>query len=117
MSKVIITWDSNWADEMDISGFSIVSDQEAKDLKKKLNERKTSFTICVGTNEDIDYDNGSDLLSELSFKKISDEDAKIIRKYVGDEFGFTEFLSQVEYWDDEEEDEDYDDDYVDEDED
>ena len=33
MSKVIITWDSNWADEMDISGFSIVSDQEAKELK------------------------------------------------------------------------------------
>jgi len=108
MSKVIITWDSNWADEMDIAGFSIVSEQAAKDLKKKLNERKTSFTICVGTNEDIEYSDGSELLSELSFKKISDEDVKVIRKYIGDEFGFTEFQDQVEYWDDEEDEEDED---------
>jgi hypothetical protein len=110
MSKVIITWDSNWADEMDIAGFSIVSDKEAKDLKKKLNDRQTSFTICVGTNEDIEYSDGSELLGELSFKKISDEDAKVIRKYVGDEFGFTEFLTQVEYWDDGEDEDDEDED-------
>lgn len=118
MAKVIVKWDSNWADEMDISGFTIISEEEAIALKTRLKERKTSFEICVGTNEDIDYSSGSDLLDELTFTKISEDEARIIEKRIGDEYGFTHFMSAIEDWEDEEDDDEWEDnDYVDEDED
>lgn len=120
MAKVIVKWDSNWDDEMDISGFTIISEEEAIALKTRLKERKTGFEICVGTNEDIDYSSGADLLDELTFTKISDDEARIIEKRIGDEYGFTHFMSAIEDWEDEEEYDGFelgDNDYVDEDED
>jgi hypothetical protein len=92
MSKVLITWNSNWADEMDISGFVITNKKEADNLKKKLQDKKDEFEIYVGSNEEISYSNGRELLSELSFKKISDSESEVISNLIGGEYGHTEFF-------------------------
>jgi hypothetical protein len=101
--KVLLQWDSNWADEMDISGFSIMGKSEWEDYKKML-KNKGRFCICVGTNEEIDYHNGNELLKEISVKNISEDEVKTIQKFFGGEGGFTHFLGL-----DEDEDEDWDD--------
>ena len=36
MKKVLMTWNTNWADEMDISGFVIVTENEMKEWQKKI---------------------------------------------------------------------------------
>jgi len=100
--KILVSWDTNWADEMDISGWSIMTEKEATEFKEKLKNIKSWFTICVGTNEDIEYASGKDLLDELEFKKITEEEEKIIKKFFGDSFGHTDFLraENDEDWDD-----------------
>jgi hypothetical protein len=103
-NKILITWDTNWADEMDIAGFKIVTETEANEFKEKLKNNKDWFTICIGTNEDIEYGSGKDLLSELKFKKITEEEEIIIKKFFGDSFGHTDFM-RVDEWDDDDYDE------------
>lgn len=95
-NKVLVTWDSNWADEMDISGFKIFNEDEWNTFKETVSKRKHQFTIFVGTNEDIDYDNGKMLLEELTIKKLSEDEYKVIKKFVGEEFGFTDFEQAYE---------------------
>jgi hypothetical protein len=62
----LIEYDSNWADEMDIRGFCVMSEAQ-KDLYfdyfKKEFKQYNSYCHCVGTNEEIEY---------LSFKHFSD---------------------------------------------
>jgi hypothetical protein len=106
---VLIKWDSNWADEMDIEGFLITSKSSADSFKKQLKDCDYSFEVCVGTNEDIEYGSGEELLKELTFKTITQEEAKVIKKFFGESSGHTQFWSALDYleeWDDEDEDED-----------
>lgn len=89
--KVLVQWDSNWGDEMDIEGFSILTKSAWEDYKKML-ENKGRFYIYVGTNEEIDYNNGNQLLKEISVENISEDEAKTIQKFFGGQGGFTQFL-------------------------
>lgn len=101
---VLIKWDSNWADEMSIDGFIITSKSSADSFKKQLKECKYSFEVYVGTNEDIEYGSGEELLNELTFKKITEEEANVIKKFFGGSGGHTEFWSALDYleeWDEE----------------
>lgn len=91
--KVLLEWNSNWADEMDVQGFVIIDEQEWKNQRKALKEKTEEFEICIGTNEYIDYENGKQLLDEISVTKLTDEEAKIITKKIGSEFGFIDFLN------------------------
>lgn len=104
---VLIKWDSNWADEMDIEGFLIISKTKADNFKKQLKDYDSSFEVYVGTNEDIEYGSGEELLNELTFKSITTEEAKVIKKFFGESGGHTEFWSALDYleeWNDENED-------------
>jgi hypothetical protein len=97
---VLIKWDSNWADEMDIEGFIIVSKEKAKEFKKQLKDYDSYFEVYVGTNEDIEYGSGEELLNELTFKTITEEEAKTIKKFFGESSGHTGFWSSLEDYED-----------------
>lgn len=106
--KVLVQWDSNWADEMDVTGFVIITQKEASELKKKLREKKQSFDLYIGTNEEIEYENGKELLDQLTFTKLKPEEAATLEKHLGDCYGFTDFCDVEDDEEDEEsEDEDY----------
>lgn len=89
--QTIVKWSSNWADEIDVEGFVICDDDEVEILKK-LNNVKRKFDIYIGSNEEIRYRNGSELLQELSFTQISDSEVMTILKYVGQSYGHINFL-------------------------
>lgn len=91
MGHVLVKWNSNWADEMDIEGFVIIGDDDSEILKKRLSGIEKRFDVYVGSNEEIGYRNGKELLNELTFKKISDEEADVIGKLIGHYYGHTEF--------------------------
>jgi hypothetical protein len=104
---VLIKWDSNWADEMDIDGFMIVDKTTSDKFKKQLKDYNSSFEVYVGTNEDIEYGSGEELLKELTFKTITEDEAKVIKKFFGNSGGHTEFWTALDYldeWNDEDED-------------
>ncbi len=103
MQHVLVKWSSNWADEMDIEGFRIMKQEEWEAYKKEVRKKKY-FCIYVGTNEDIEYSSGEDLLAEIKVKKITPEEERIIRKFIGSTFGNTNFLFAKENEEDAEED-------------
>lgn len=100
MEKVLLKWSSNWADEMDVEGFDIMKKSEWDEFKKKVKKMK-NFCVYIGTNEEIDYVTGEDLLSEIKAKKITPEEERIIKKFIGSTFGFTSFLYVIEGHNDE----------------
>jgi len=89
--QVLIQWESNWADEMDVSGFVVVSKKEADEFKQKLSDnpdKKISFLI--GTNEEMNETYGR-ILKKCKFSKLTDKEADIIVKFFRSKHGFTGF--------------------------
>jgi len=104
--NVLLTWNSNWADEMDIQGFIVTTQSEYDDWKTFLENKKLDFEIYVGTNEGIEYSSGAELLAEVDVEDITSEEMNVVLKMFGTEFGFTEFWNQTPEKDEDEENED-----------
>jgi hypothetical protein len=80
MSKVLLIFKGNWADEMDIEGFDILSKEHWEFKKLEANNTEFPQEICIGTNENVDYDSVKEYLSDFKVQEISDEEEAIIRK-------------------------------------
>ena len=76
--KVLLQWNSNWADEMNIYGFKIVEETEFDEWIEHMKNVKKPFTVCIGTNEEIDYDNGNHLIGEVGAIRLTLEDEKCL---------------------------------------
>lgn len=86
----ILKYEDNWADEMDIQSFIILNEKDkikfydkAKNNLDKLNKK---LIVCLGTNEDIKFEKGSDFIKMLKVKEISETEAKIIKKYISKKY-------------------------------
>lgn len=82
----------NWADEMDIEGFSIMSTSQftqwaktVEEVAKKIDEGH-SFEWYFGTNEWIDWNSGKDFKEAFSCEVITDEEANILKYLLLEEF-------------------------------
>lgn len=108
MGNVFVTWKTNWADEMDISGHLIMDQSEWDEFVRDVKKQK-DLEIVIGSNQIIPYENGEELLSELKAVPITPEEEMVLNKFIGDETGFTDFIWACEDHDDEDDDEDYED--------
>lgn len=76
----------NWADEMDVEGFSIMSSSDfiqfarlVEKVAAKIDEGK-SFEWYIGTNEWIDWQSGKEFKEAFSCDVITDEEADILKR-------------------------------------
>jgi len=106
MAKILVEFSTNWADEMDLSGFKVYDKAEWEKLVTKVSSHKTSFEVYFGTNESNEYENGKALLEEYTITHISDADAEVIERLLGGEYGMFEDPLQVFEWDEDEDEED-----------
>lgn len=78
MSKYLfVKYNDNWADEMDITGFVIVKPEHWTKIQEEMKDffKKTdTWSYCIGTNEDIEY-NLQDWLRTFTITELSDEEA------------------------------------------
>lgn len=88
--KVLIKWESNWADEMDICGFYISTQSEYDEWATQMSKRDNSFEFYIGSNEDMHYRKGQDLVDEMTVRPIDDIEEAVLINLFGQEFGFTE---------------------------
>lgn len=86
-----MTWNINWADEMGISGFIIITQEEWNNYKNKVESQVEGITMYIGSNEWIDYSYGSKLLEEITVNFLKDIEVSIITSKFGLSFGFTQF--------------------------
>lgn len=77
---ILVTYKDNWADEMDVRGFAILTDERWAEIKSKLEAHSDTLEFNVGSNEEISYDDGKDLLSVLIVVPISDAEAETLHK-------------------------------------
>lgn len=85
----LVKYDDNWADEMDIEGFTIVSDEAWEKFVSFVSpERFSNYTFYIGTNEEIEFDSVEDIFRALAAINISPEDAKAIKDNFNLPYGF-----------------------------
>lgn len=98
--KKLIIWDLNWADEMDVWGYEIVSPERVSYLQSAIQKVKESgvydtgkvaWSFCVGSNEEVEIFAWEALRTLENAKSISTEEAKIISSCLGRENGFVFF--------------------------
>lgn len=75
----------NWADEMDVYGFTIMDKEQYKNVRKYVKEQDEDWClgIYLGTNEDTELtkDEVLDMLKDA--ERISEEEAEFLMDKVG----------------------------------
>lgn len=81
-TKLLVKFESNWADEMDVVGFKLMTELEWNDFKEaaRFILGKEPFTFYVGTNEEITWETYDDFIKSLKVKNITDEEESLIDK-------------------------------------
>lgn len=86
----LVKFDKNWADECDVYGFRVMSDDSWNELRTLI-ENSTSFEMYFGTNEGwgdgYGDDAASDLLEDLKAVDITVEQAETIIGLFGASYG------------------------------
>jgi len=81
---ILVKFDDNWADEMDVSGFKLYDNIDAwnaaiaKFKEKRKIDEENYFEVYFGTNEWIEYDSLDEFLNNFKVIEISDTDAAVI---------------------------------------
>lgn len=93
--KYLLMYSGNWSDEIDVDGFVIVDLKLVFYMKKFLKDFNSSISVDIGFNETIEYENGNELLQEISFEKITNKESEIIEKFFGisNDFGLNLLMS------------------------
>lgn len=73
----LIKYDSNWADEIDIDGFIVLSDELHDNFIEAIN-RIEYLEFYIGTNEEIIYESPEEILNDLEISDITVEQAKVL---------------------------------------
>lgn len=88
----LVNFADNWADEMDIEGFSIMSTGQftqwartVEEVAKKIDEGH-SFEWYFGTNEWIDWETGKEFKEAFSCEVITDEEAYVLKRLLLEDF-------------------------------
>jgi hypothetical protein len=112
MSKwYLIKYEDNWADEMDISSHTVIDEETHKKFLKAL-LKNPSFTMCVGTNEEIDYGtHGHRAEDAVCWKEMTQEEYNVLIRLGIARLGrfaerFIERVIDANWYENEDEDED-----------
>ena len=98
----ILNYSGNWNDEITVDGFVIIRKKDMHKIISSLEKYVDKVYINIGDDE-LEYEDGNELLEEISFEPISTEDAEIIEKYLGkfNDFGYNLLVNISKILDDE----------------
>ena len=103
MSKVLVTFSADWADELQAEGFQIYDKIEWETMKEAFLKKK-SFSWYFGTNEGWENEDPKEFIGAFDEKDISDEEEAVInRLFPRLTYGFGQFPN-IEDLDDDEDD-------------
>lgn len=96
---VLVKFEDNWADEMDVHGFKIYEIEEWTELKVKIAKLNRKMEFCIGTNEELEFKNGKAILKSMTEYKITENEKKFLENIFGnkDRFGCTSLFMNIPY--------------------
>lgn len=80
----LVKYDSNWADEMDVSGFRIMTDDDWEAYQEAFKnhfDAGEQYSHGIGTNEEIEYEDIKQFMSDFKVEEITTEEAAVIHKF------------------------------------
>ena len=77
---------SDSINDIELNGFSLMTDKEVEEFEELSLSITWPFTYKIG-DEELEFENGDDLLNKIEFKEITNEEYKILIKLFGDSFG------------------------------
>jgi hypothetical protein len=85
---VLVTFDSNWADEMDVNGFALMElsvwNNFCARIKKEIFTKDAGVVeFGIGTNEELRYESYASWKGDFKVKKVSNSEATVISKAFG----------------------------------
>lgn len=105
--KWLVKLADNWADEMDVEGFSIMSTDQftqwaktVEEVAKKIDEGH-NFEWYIGTNEWIDWEDGKSFKEAFTCEVITDEEVEVLKRLLLHEFasyGMFPSGEDMTYW-------------------
>ncbi|MEY4572904.1 MAG: hypothetical protein RLZ10_2161 [Bacteroidota bacterium] len=78
----LVQFSDCWADEFDVEGFCVMSNEEIADWKQRFEEifdKYGEYEYSFGTNEGIDYKNIDDLMRNFVFIPIDEVSANLLK--------------------------------------
>lgn len=94
MDKVIVKFEGNWADEMDISGFEIFDRSQWDIFSQKILDYTHELHLCIGTNEHLEYETTEEFMDNITVESLTRDEYNVINNKVGVRFGF-EMIKKV----------------------
>ncbi len=78
---VLVKYEDNWADEMDIAGFVIMTKQEWEDMSYQIRWCMTfPIEFSCGTNEFITYKEPGNFLQKIEVQEISYQESLFLKR-------------------------------------
>lgn len=94
----LIKFKKDWADEFDVHGIRVLSNEQWNKLKEAIENVKYPLEIYFGTNEDFVFTNSQDTLRELNVTEIEDCEADIFKQHFGNKFGWDPIDQILEFY-------------------
>jgi len=95
---LLVKWEDNWADEMDLEGHFVIEKVEWEKISEDFSNHTEEIIYCVGTNEDIEYANGTEALAQFTTTEITEDEYQTLEKLDLLSSGFDG--PDLEEWDD-----------------
>ena len=92
---VLVKFEDNWADEMNISGWRTYLKEDWDKYVESVPSDSFPCTKYVGTNEEIEYENRKEYFNKFKVVPITEEECRTLNKLFNGEQGF--FLTIEEY--------------------
>ena len=78
---VLLKFEDNWADEMNVYGFIVISGKGWQLEKARLEAITDCITLYIGSNEELEWSDGADLLSRIEVEQLRDDEAGAMKKH------------------------------------
>jgi len=87
MKKVLVLFNDDWADEMDMNGFSIMREDQWNWHVSALKASVYPIEHYFGTNESNEYNSAEEIIRCYTVKAITDEEAEVIKRLISNDYG------------------------------
>jgi len=81
----LVEYNSNWADEMDVSGLKIMTSKKYEawcKSWKKFFKAEGTYDYCIGTNEEIPYEDYESFNADFDVTDITKEEYDVLEKLI-----------------------------------
>lgn len=91
MTKLLVIFEGNWADEMDIKGFDIVTKEWWDEFVESIPENK-HLSQYIGSNQGMYWDGKKDYLRDFKIAEITKDEEAVIKKFFPHQFGKVPYI-------------------------